>query len=189
MHKNNNQTLVGLGVLIIIGIIYFGIYPALNNLKSLNLEVASKTKEASGLTEKINSLKQIQTDMKVKANEMQKLGVAFPGSTKTEEVYFALEALAASSGVSLDNLQPNSTQGGGKGDGDADATVTVSGSFNNVTDFIAKVNKNLRPARLNTLTLASVKASDSNDKISATLNLSFLVVATNIQPATKSGDL
>lgn len=159
-------------VLLAIILIIWVLRPMLNTFKSSALNTAIKKQQLKDLNGRIEDLNALKGEFRQASRDIEIVSQALPSGPNIPEVISMLEGIAAKSGVSLANMQPEETQGGAE----VIFQVTFSGSFEQMNNFFSNLEKNIRPLNIKTLTVSG-SAQDNSSSLSATAKIAAPYVA------------
>jgi Tfp pilus assembly protein PilO len=171
--KDNQAALIGLIIILVLAIFYFGVYYQGKSLHTAELSYKAKSLQATALAKNVSSLQSLQAQFSSQNSTLSKLQTAFPANAKPEEIIVMLNAMATNAGVTVNNIQPDQQNTNTSSSlPAANITVTVTGDYNAQSRFSSELAKNIRPITINNISL--VGQPNSGD-ISGTYNLGFLI--------------
>lgn len=164
--KNSTLFLV-LAVVISIGIGFFVFQPAVVRYREHLTELAAREEEEVQLTEMKTKLTKLQKEIDAHAAEAELLALAVPTDSQIPELVSQMSGLADASVVRLLTIQPARS----KANTDLTVTLTVEGAFPDILGLAERLEKNLRPAQVQTINI--VQAAGESNQLTATLKVMF----------------
>lgn len=169
--KEKPLYIILLCLVIIVGLIFFGLKPILSSIKAVNLEVLLAKREYQEKEKRLNLLKTIQANPSLVSENLALMKKALPKEEEsTSDLLVNIEALSASSGVFLSAFTPAKTE---TPTTPSPTTLSplffdlsLSGSYPSFLTFLENVEKNLRPMTVKTINLTAGK-----EGVSATLKM------------------
>lgn len=169
MTSRNRSLLIVLFILIAITIGYFLAWPAAQNLKNVNSQVAATQADIDLSNQKITDLREFAQLLQKYPTEAQLVDLAAPADFDLPQYMIQVEAIAAKSGVTLTSIQPPPA-------GVKIVDVQISGGYDGILAFVVNLEKNLRSVKVSKINLASA-LTEGGAIISATLTTEPLTIA------------
>lgn len=167
--KNNSAAIIAsISVIGIIAIGYFYIYPNIDGLKQLNTQVEAKISEISKYQDNISALNILKNQYSQISGQISKLGLAIPADADMPNLLTQVEYMANSSGMKLNSIQPGKETAKGV----VPVTINLKGDFTGLNNFVTMLEKNIRPANIKTINIASV--SNEESLLNITLSIDML---------------
>lgn len=166
MNKDTNSIVV-LAILLSLAIGIFAIRPLLTSYRGDLASAAASKEEETQLIDAKASLVKLQQEFSVRSNEVTSLLSAIPSDVQIPELVSQINSLASASLVSLLTIQPNLVEGSS----DTSITLTVSGGYSNIIALAENLEKNLRPAQIQTLNI--IKTDANSDQLMVTIGILF----------------
>lgn len=160
-----------LAIVISFGIAYFGLKPALISYHDARVAVGARGEEINNLTDRKTALVQLGGLLKKYDSQIKLLNLAVPPEPQYPELLAQLAAMAEESGLTLTSLQPQSSDL--TNTASVPVNLTVRGSFPNMVGFAGKIETNLRPATVLSISLVGNGDPDSTKQLTATIQLRF----------------
>lgn len=142
-----------------------------------SLQTLGATKQQ--LQERLAFLTQVAADRTDHAAAERLLTLAAPTGYDFPSLVASLDAMAASTGVTLSSMQPQVTT---TSQGTFPVTVSSTGTFSALRSFVAAVEANLRPYTVTTLSVASSSTALGSTVVSGTLTLAVPFVSPTPPP-------
>lgn len=133
------------------GLGYLVIYPKISELKNLNTQIAAVNKDSINLQEKTSNLKILQSKFARASSDVELLKVALPADEQMAEIIQQLQTLASKSGMLVKSIRPSI----GPVSDETLLAVSLEGTFSNLVTFSENLEKNVRPANIKSVNMAS----------------------------------
>jgi len=172
MNGEERSTLVIiLAIVASLGLGNFGLRPALAHYHNQSVAVGARSLETSNLYERKTTLVQIEGQLKKYAEQIQLLEIAIPAEPQYPELLAQLAALVETSSLTLTSVQPQQS--------DITTTLavpvnlTVRGSFPNMLGLAGRIETNLRPITVSSISV--IESGDTGDttQLTATIQMRF----------------
>lgn len=167
--KNTWALIIVFCLVIIFAISYLVIPRYLTDVKKLNLDLAVTQEKINKTQQKISDLQSLKTQFEDKKDLVDALNLAMPKSTQLPETIVSLNSLGIESGLTISSIQPVKTSASN----DSNINLTIRGSYDNLKDFLSKLEKNIRPMAVNTFTIAQANSTDSTGNSSNSLDITL----------------
>jgi Tfp pilus assembly protein PilO len=158
-----------LAVVVSFGMGYFGLKPVLANYHNQRLLVGARTQEIANLEERKSDLARIQSQLTKYESQINLLSIAVPDGPQYPELLNQIATMAEESQLILSSIQPqqdevvNTTS--------VQVNLTVRGSFPNMLSFAERVENNLRPINVISISLLEGGNPDAADQLTATIQM------------------
>ncbi len=158
-----------LGIIVIVVIIFWVIKPQMNKLKEANARVKAKTVELSQKQEMLSNMNSLATEIKTKANLVNKLDIVLPYSSPgASGLVLELNNMAKATGVSIKSLTPTANESSANYEEPAQElnistyafTVDVVGKYSGIKNLFKQMENNLRPITVKNISIASSEDGD-----------------------------
>jgi Tfp pilus assembly protein PilO len=167
-----------LGIIVIVGIIFWVIKPQMNNLKEANAKVKAKTEELTQKQEMLSNMNALESEIKSKASLVNKLNIVLPYSSPgASGLVLQLNNMAKAAGVTMKSLTPTANESETNYEEPAQDlniktysfTVDIVGNYSGVSNLFKQMEKNLRPITIKNISIASAEDGD-NPTLSITID-------------------
>lgn len=181
--SSRDQSLVWLLGAVVIGAAVWFVWlsPTARSLAATQASLQSLGATKQQLQERLAFLTQVAADRADHAEAERLLTLAAPNGYDFPSLVASLDAMAATSGVTLGSIQPQVTT---TSQGTFPVTVSSAGTFSAVRSFVAAIEANLRPYTVTTLSVASSSTALGSTVVSGTLTLAVPFVALTPPPGT-----
>jgi len=174
--KFDKSSLVSIGLVVLgIVVLYFGVFQGAKLLFASGDELGETKQELVNWEARQDLTRALSEKIK-ESTFQQELQIALPDSSATAELLSSIEAAAFKSQVGLNDFSPSldySTSSAKKGTITSyELTITAEGSYNNLKNFISRLEKIKRVSRIDSLTLS--KNLDGNLSASFKLIVYYL---------------
>lgn len=164
---NRSAIIAAFSVIAILAIGYFYISPNIGALKTLNIQVDAKIAEITKYNDNVSALNVLKSQLAQISDQLNKLGLAVPSNDDMPDALTQIESMANNSGLKVNSIQP-----GKESTGIVPITVNLKGDYIGLANFITKLEKNIRPANIKSINIAS--ASGENNLLNITMNMNML---------------
>lgn len=186
------STGVGIGLLlIIIAALVFDWYSVLPTVKSQQLEKSNLKKEVADIQQKQSDLAGIKTAIANLEPDLERLNLTMPTKEDRPEMIVAINTIAADAGltgeplIEFNNQETDSATGAKK----VAVTIDVNGFYDNLNQFLEKIQKNIRPIVITSVAftprLSEDEAIQSNQFGLSILGLIYFNQKTSLWPKRK----
>lgn len=159
---------VPIGIIIIALVAILGVKPLIVSIRKVNAQVSAFSERADSLSTNIAKLKEIQPSLVQYSTTIDDLRMAMPAAQQIPEVLVMVEAIAKNTGLNISgfDIQPSSGKSGEVG-----VNMSASGSYDNLAGFTTKLENNVRPIKINSI---SVTSAGNASVISVAVNFGIL---------------
>lgn len=158
-----------LAVVVAFGIMYFGLKPVLANYHEQRVLVGARTLEIKDLEKRKTDLGRLDGQLKKFGPQVNLLNLAVPSEPQYPEILAQVAALAEESQLILTSLQPQ--QGEVVNATAVPINLTVRGTFPNMLGFAERLENNLRPITVTSISLIESGDPDDASQLTATIQL------------------
>lgn len=170
--RQYGNLLAALAAVIILAHFFAIALPSAGTISQTNTKINETQRTQIALEQRIKALGDLSALATNQPADYSRLLVALPAAPEVSEIYTALEALSGRAGLDLALITPSKPT-----KDRVPLEVTVRGPFERIVDFLTYLNQNLRPAEVETLSIASAKAQDQVI-LTATIKVNFLYAPT-----------
>ncbi|MDO8513151.1 MAG: type 4a pilus biogenesis protein PilO [bacterium] len=159
---------VPLGIIIIAILALVTIKPYAFEVRATNAKIQAFREQTKRTQDKINKLNDLKPTLEEYKTKIDDLRLAMPASQQIPEVLVMVEAIARDTGLTISGLdiQPGSDEG------EVGVNMSAVGSYDNLSYFTAKLEKNLRPIRIKSMSLSS-SAGDSQLSVAVSYGIQY----------------
>jgi Tfp pilus assembly protein PilO len=154
-----------LALLVSLILIIFYIVPNVSSLRDLSNQVLSKQQELEAGKSKVAAIRRAVQTINSAKRDVETLGIAIPSSPSPELALIQLSSAASQAGITITSASIGQAEKGYQ-----NISFSTSGKFENTLSFLEKIEKNLRPVKINNYTINSVERSSD---LSATFTFAF----------------
>jgi len=165
--KSKSQAVVifsVVGLLVAILLTVLVLVPQFSSLKDLSDTAEAKQEQLRLGKEKVKSIKDGVNLIANSKKDIDALGVAIPKTPEAESALLQISSAASAAGVSISSIAVSDT-----GKTDLRISLSITGPYDKTTDFVSKMESNLRPTQFADFT---INASEQAD-LTTTFNLVF----------------
>ena len=172
MIPHERHLLLGLlAFLIAFSLGYFWFLPTLKAYGEHRLAVAARTEELANLDQRKALLVRYDAVIKEHQARLNRLALAVPTEADYPELLSQTKSLVEENGLILTNFQP--ARGSAQA-GETLVTMTIRGTYPKLVTFAEQLEKNLRPARIQSVNLVRSGQTATVNDLAATFQIRFI---------------
>lgn len=174
-------------IVLAVAVGYFVVYPNMQALKELNIQIGAKDLEAKALDEKITDLTALSKNFSQNQAKIDKFSLAFPKNDDMSGILNNVSAIAAGSGLTISSVNQQKAT---KTSEYTPVEIGFSGSFKSLSLFLDGLEKNIRPSSPKDITIStsSNQQGDNQNVVSGKIDLDFFKVSSGESTAQKNVD-
>lgn len=173
--QERTTVIILLSVLVAFAIGYFGLKPMVSAYHNHQLAAGARTVEISEASKRKTALAQLAAQLKKFSRQIEFLRIAVPPEAQYPELLAQLAALASESELVLTTVQPQRSETASESGAAAVViNLTVRGSFPKMISFAEKVEKNLRPITVSSISLIDGGDPQAAEQLTATIQMKFV---------------
>lgn len=159
---------VPIGILVIAILAVFVVKPLALDARASNAQIKAYQEQselASAKIDKLNELKPKLTEYKTTIDDLK---MAMPAAQQIPEVLVMVEAIAKNTGLNISgfDIQPSS------GGTEVGVNMSATGTYANLAGFTSKLESNVRPIRIKTMSISS--SASNGQQISVSVSFGIL---------------
>ncbi len=164
-----------LAIVLTLGGVYFGLRPLVADYQAAQVAVGARGLEIEALNERKIKLVQLEGQFNKFETQIQQLELAVPSEPQYPEILEQLTALANEAQLTLTSIQPqqsdlvNTTS--------VPINLTVRGAFPGMLAFAQKIETNLRPITVTSVSLIDSGDQNTANQLTATIQMRFVRTA------------
>lgn len=171
-NKNYWSLISFLTIIIAIAIGYFFIYPNIDQLKNLNIQIYARDKENQAMEVKIVDLRALKAAFDQNPQKVGKFDLAMPKNDAMPDLLVSLEEMSQKSALSMPTVANKS-----KSDGKyTSINIAFEGSYESLKMFLDDLENNIRLVAVSSISLSTKDVKADNSTIQGNMTLDFFKV-------------
>lgn len=165
-----NLLISTIAIVVSIGLGYFFLRPQLQAYHEKSIRAQALAIDVQTLEDRMAQIEKLEKDFITYRSQLDQLRVAAPPSEDYPELLVQLQTLADRSGVTISSITPGRNV---EAVDSVPITLTVRSSFPQMLDFAQRIEKNLRPATVKSVSLIDGTEATGDEPLNGTIQLDF----------------
>lgn len=159
---------VPIGIIIIAILALVSIKPLTLEVRTTNAKIKAYQSQSMAMQQKIDKLNELQPKIEQYSTEINNLKMAMPAAQQIPEVLVMVESIARNTSLDISgfDIQPSS------GTSEVTVNMQAAGSYENLALFTDKLEKNMRPIAIRTMSVTS--ANGDAQRVSVAVSFAIL---------------
>ena len=160
---------VPIGIIIIAILSIAIIKPLALDIRMMNAQATAFAEQSTLTNNKINKLNELKPKLSQYKTTIDDIKMAMPAAQQIPEVLVMVESIAQNTGLNISgfDIQPGSSGN------EVGVNMSASGTYDNLSGFTSKLENNVRPIRIKTMSVSAASADSQQISVSVSFGILY----------------